>query len=186
MIMACSMNVVSSSPCFFEAVSYSLQMFHISHIYVADVAYISKGTTSLVYESNISRTRHVCMATNRSVNNICCQTFPFLMDLSVMVSLLDTVVSSKHLHVTSILEVVILRHLTNNWFEIKRMCTTVFTRLSFLPFLQIGIGTPGYEANTHIYIDRETEPIRHIQSKASPASDKHKADTYSTCQCQLW
>ena len=79
-IMACGMSVVSSSQCFFKAVSYVLQKFQISHVYAADVAYISKGTTSLVYESNISQTRRVCMTTNRSGRSICYQTFPYLMD----------------------------------------------------------------------------------------------------------
>ena len=61
--------------------------------------------------------------------------------LSVMVWLLDTVVLSKHL--SSILEIDVLR---NNWFEINRMRTTVCTRRSSSPLLQIKIGTLGYEA----------------------------------------
>ena len=36
-IPACSTSVVSSSPCFFEAVSYAFQKFPILHVYVADV-----------------------------------------------------------------------------------------------------------------------------------------------------
>ena len=83
------------------------------------------------------------MATNRSDKSICYQTCLSSWILSVIVWLLYTVVSSKHL--TSILEVVILRHLRNNWFEIKRMRTTVCTRRSSSPLLQIG--TPGYEAS---------------------------------------
>ena len=43
----------------------------------------------------------------------------------------DTIVSNKHL--TSILEVIIIRHLRNNWFEIKRMRTTVSTGVPFSP-----------------------------------------------------
>ena len=129
--MVCGTSVVFSSSYFFEAVSYVLQKFQISHIYVADVAHVSKGTTLLVYESNISRTRRVRMATNRSGKSICYQSCLSSWILSVIVCLLDTVIVSKHL--TSILEVVILRHLCNNWFEIKRMRTTVCTRRSFLP-----------------------------------------------------
>ena len=142
MIMVCNTSVVSSSPYLFETVSYTLQKFQIWHIYVADVAHISKGTTPLVYESNISRTRRVRMATNRSGKSICYQTCLSSWILSVIVCLLDTVVSSKHL--TRILEVVILRHLRNNWFKSKHMHTTLYTRHSSSPLLQIGM--PGYEA----------------------------------------
>ena len=88
MIMACSTCVVSSSPYFFEALSYTLQKFQISHIYVADVAYISKGTIPLVYESNISRTRRVCMASSRSGKSICYQSCLSSWILSVIVWLL--------------------------------------------------------------------------------------------------
>ena len=52
------MSVAYSSPYFFKAVSYALQKFQISHIYVAYVTsiYIYKGTIPLVYESIISCT----------------------------------------------------------------------------------------------------------------------------------
>ena len=132
-IMACGTSHVSSSPCFLEAVSYALQKFQILHIHVADVAYISKRTTPLVYESNIWRTRRVRMATNRSGKSICYQTCLSSWNLSVIVWLLDTVVLNKHL--TSILEIVILHHLPNNWFQTKRMHTTVSTRRSSSPLL---------------------------------------------------
>ena len=40
------------------------------------------------------------------------------------------------------LEFIIFRLLCNNWFKIKRMYTTVCTRRSSSPLLQIGIGMP--------------------------------------------
>ena len=97
---------------------------------VSDFAYISKGTTLLVCESNISQTRCVHMATNRLGKSICHQIClsSWILGVHVIVWLLYTIESSKHL--ISILEIVILSLLRYKWFEIKRMRITVCTRHS--------------------------------------------------------
>ena len=117
---------------------YMLQMSHI-HVYLKEQHRLSMK--AIFHRQDVS----VWLPTGQAevfATKLCLS----LWILSVIVWLLDTVVSSKHL--TSILESVILRLLRNNWFEIKRMCTTVCTRRSFSPLLQFGIGTPGYEATS--------------------------------------
>ena len=148
--------MLSSSPCFSEAVSYEeqhrLSMKAIFH--EQDVFVLWLPTSLPTGQAKVFATK-LCLS-------------PWI--LSIIVWLLDTiVVSSKYL--TSVLgRVRILnavdkrhqktqpsgiRHFTflpNNWFEIKRMRTTVCTRRSSSPPLQIG--TPGNEATFY------TEPSK--------------------------
>ena len=141
MIMACGTRVVSSSPYFFSNLCHTLFRSFKFCIYTLQVShtYLNKqhrSSMKVTFMDEMCPYGYLQARQKYLLPNL-----PFLMGLNVTVWLLDAVVSSRHL--TSILEIVVFRHLRNNWLEIQRMRTTVCTRRS-LPLHQIGM--PGYEA----------------------------------------